>query len=94
MQTMSDHIWIYHERQQALLCGQHALNNLVQACNFSPESLAEIAHQLDEMELQYMSQNDEGGVHSKEYLARIAEVRLTAEVLQVSDSPVSFLLRP
>ena len=73
---MSEHIWIYHERQQALLCGQHALNNLVQACNFSPESLAEIAHQLDEMELQFMSQNNEGGIHSKEYLARVAEVRL------------------
>lgn len=57
---MSEHIWIYHERQQALLCGQHALNNLVQACNFSPELLAEIAHQLDEMELQFMSQNNEG----------------------------------
>ena len=74
--NMSEHIWIYHERQQALLCGQHALNNLVQACNFSPESLAEIAHQLDEMELQFMSQNNEGGIHSKEYLARVAEVRL------------------
>ena len=73
---MSEHIWIYHERQQALLCGQHALNNLVQACNFSPESLAEIAHQLDELELQFMSQNNEGGIHSKEYLARVAEVRL------------------
>ena len=35
--------WIYHERQEAMLCGQHALNNLVQACVFSPESLAELA---------------------------------------------------
>ena len=54
--------WIYHERQQALLCGQHALNNLVQAFVFSPDSLAEIAHQLDQMELAYMAQNDEGGI--------------------------------
>lgn len=54
--------WIYHERQEALLCGQHALNNLVQACVFSPGSLAEIAHQLDEMELTYMAQNNEGGI--------------------------------
>jgi ataxin-3 len=38
--------WIYHERQQALLCGQHALNNLLQIQSFSPDSLAEIAHQL------------------------------------------------
>lgn len=35
--------WIYHERQEAMLCGQHALNNLVQACEFSPESLANLA---------------------------------------------------
>jgi len=35
--------WIYHERQEAALCGQHALNNLVQECAFSPNSLANIA---------------------------------------------------
>eukprot|EP00542_Grammatophora_oceanica_P017492 CAMPEP_0194030818 /NCGR_PEP_ID=MMETSP0009_2-20130614/4160_1 /TAXON_ID=210454 /ORGANISM="Grammatophora oceanica, Strain CCMP 410" /LENGTH=74 /DNA_ID=CAMNT_0038670825 /DNA_START=18 /DNA_END=238 /DNA_ORIENTATION=- len=69
---MSD-IWIYHERQEALLCGQHALNNLVQAAVFSPDSLALIAHQLDEMELTYMAQNDEGGVNSKDYIKRVQE---------------------
>jgi hypothetical protein len=53
--------WIYHEKQQALLCGQHALNNLVQANAFSAGQLAEIAYQLDQMELDYMAQNDEGG---------------------------------
>jgi ataxin-3 len=57
---MSD--WIYHERQEAALCGQHALNNLVQASVFSPGSLADIAHDLDQMELTFMSQNNEGGV--------------------------------
>jgi len=65
--------WIYHERQDALLCGQHALNNLVQSQAFFPESLAEIAQQLDNMELTYMSKNIEGGIHSKDYLNRIAE---------------------
>ena len=35
--------WIYHERQEAMLCGQHALNNLVQESRFSAGSLAEIA---------------------------------------------------
>jgi Josephin len=35
--------WIYHERQDAMLCGQHALNNLVQECKFTAISLAEIA---------------------------------------------------
>ena len=54
--------WIYHERQEALLCGQHALNNLVQGNAFQPGLLAEIAHQLDQMELNFMAQNNEGGV--------------------------------
>jgi ataxin-3 len=54
--------WIYHERQEALLCGQHALNNLVQASEYSPGSLSEIALQLDQMELTFMAENNEGGV--------------------------------
>eukprot|EP00580_Thalassiosira_gravida_P001570 CAMPEP_0201610588 /NCGR_PEP_ID=MMETSP0492-20130828/17247_1 /ASSEMBLY_ACC=CAM_ASM_000837 /TAXON_ID=420259 /ORGANISM="Thalassiosira gravida, Strain GMp14c1" /LENGTH=351 /DNA_ID=CAMNT_0048076455 /DNA_START=68 /DNA_END=1123 /DNA_ORIENTATION=+ len=65
--------WVYHERQDALLCGQHALNNLVQQNAFSPGSLADIAGQLDQMELNFMAQNDEGGTSSKDYLKRIAE---------------------
>ena len=65
--------WIYHERQEALLCGQHALNNLVQACVFSPDNLSEIAHQLDATELHYMAQNNEGGIRSKEYIQRLNE---------------------
>ena len=65
--------WVYHERQEALLCGQHALNNLVQQNIFSPGSLCEIAKQLDEMELVYMAQNNEGGTKSKDYLKRQAE---------------------
>ena len=38
-----DSIWIYHERQEALLCGQHALNNLAQRPVFSPYQLSQIA---------------------------------------------------
>ena len=45
----------------ALLCGQHALNNLVQANVFSPEKLVQIAHRLDQLELDVMAQNNEGG---------------------------------
>ena len=71
--TMAKQYWVYHERQEALLCGQHALNNLVQQNAFSAGSLAEIASQLDAMELNYMAQNDEGGVSSKDYLKRMAE---------------------
>lgn len=68
-----DQYWIYHERQQALLCGQHALNNLVQQNCWSPQSLAEIAQQLDAVELNYFASNCEGGVRSKDYLRRLQE---------------------
>ena len=68
-----DQYWIYHERQQALLCGQHALNNLVQQNCFSPQSLSEIAQQLDAVELNYFASNCEGGVRSKDYLQRLQE---------------------
>lgn len=49
--TMSE-FWIYHERQQAQLCGQHALNNLVQGSVFSANDLADIALQLGEQQHQ------------------------------------------
>ncbi|KAG7355876.1 Josephin domain protein [Nitzschia inconspicua] len=73
MDDSEEEYWIYHERQQAMLCGQHSLNNLVQANTFSPDQLAEIAMQLDQMELNVMAQNNEGGVRSKDYLNRLAE---------------------
>lgn len=48
-------VWIYHEQQDSLLCGQHALNNLIQQENFfHPGQLAEIAHQLDAEERQFL----------------------------------------
>ena len=65
--------FIYHERQEALLCGQHALNNLVQTQTFTPVALAEIAHQLDQIELNYMSAGNTNGIQSKDYIQRIAE---------------------
>ncbi len=73
MAAAADHYWIYHERQEALLCGQHALNNLVQRHVFSAGSLAEIAEQLDQMELNFMAQNNEGGTESKDFMKRVAE---------------------
>ncbi|GAA5967727.1 hypothetical protein JCM11641_005746 [Rhodosporidiobolus odoratus] len=43
---------IYHEKQEpgSMLCGQHALNNLLQSSLFTPQDLADIARQLDAME--------------------------------------------
>jgi Ataxin-3 len=66
-------IWIYHERQEALLCGQHALNNLVQSDSFSAMELATIAQQLDALELQFMADNNEGGMNSPDYRRRFLE---------------------
>ena len=72
--------WIYHERQEAMLCGQHALNNLVQRNVFQPGRLAEIAHQLDHMELNFMAQNNEGGVR---YVFTCLKYSLTSETCLV-----------
>ncbi len=42
---------IYHEKQESNLCGQHALNNVLQIPGaFTPVSLSEIANKLDEQE--------------------------------------------
>ena len=69
-----DHVWIYHERQQASLCGQHALNNLSQSSTaFNAVSLATIAQQLDAIELRFMADNNEGGIMSPDYQRRLAE---------------------
>ena len=59
--------WIYHERQQAALCGQHALNNLLQRSVFSPNQLAQIAQQLDREELAMYRRG------SPEYYQRLQE---------------------
>lgn len=65
----SDDIWVYHERQQAALCGQHALNNLVQSPVFTAHQLSTIAHQLDELELAKFRDSDD----PMDYHRRLAE---------------------
>jgi Ataxin-3 len=42
--------FVYHEVQESALCGQHALNNLVQGRAFTEMDLAEIAQGLDMQE--------------------------------------------
>ena len=70
----SSKCWIYHERQEkTLLCGQHALNNLIQSSNFNPAQLSEIALELDDMQRTIMATNNEGGVNSKDYIKFMAE---------------------
>ena len=48
----SSNNWIYHERQEARLCGQHALNNLAQRREFTADQLASFAQHLDHLERQ------------------------------------------
>ena len=40
---------VYHERQEAALCGMHCLNNLIQAPNFDVDQLMQIAQGLDSL---------------------------------------------
>ena len=62
--------FVYHERQQNALCGQHALNNLLQGSYFTAADLSEIALELDEMERQMML---EMGSETPEALKFLAE---------------------
>ena len=63
-----DNVWVYHERQQALLCGLHALNNLCQAETFNREGLERIALRLEQQELSML-----GDGAAAEYQRRLKE---------------------
>lgn len=68
-----DDVWIYHERQESKLCGQHALNNLVQMPVFTVGMLTDIAHELDDAEMAKYAEDPDGGINSKDYLKRLQE---------------------
>lgn len=48
------HNYVYHEKQESSLCGQHALNALLIGPYFTPFDLAEIAAELDAKERELM----------------------------------------
>jgi Ataxin-3 len=50
--------YIYHERQESALCGQHCLNNLLQGPYFDPVSLGMIANELDRKERQLFKSSE------------------------------------
>jgi len=61
---------LYHEKQQASLCGRHALNNLVQGPVFDEFALAQIAQELDESETALMMADGHGdSVETLRFLA-------------------------
>ena len=43
----AEDVWVYHERQESALCGQHCLNNLLQNAYFTAPDLSDIALELD-----------------------------------------------
>lgn len=61
---------LYHEKQEAGLCGVHCLNSLLQAPLFSEIDLATIARQLDAKERQLMA---EAGTDTNDFLKYMAE---------------------
>jgi len=61
---------LYHEKQDAALCGVHALNNLLQGPLFSEIDLMHIAHDLDASEKAMMM---EMGTDSADFLKFMAE---------------------
>lgn len=69
--------YVYHERQEAALCGVHCLNTLLQGAYFGPTDLGEIARNFDENEQQLMLEMGE----TNDFLKYMAE-----ESGNVSDS--------
>ena len=62
--------YIFHEVQDSMLCGQHALNNLLQESCFTPVDLAEIAQDLDAQEMKFMT---EGGSITSDTMKFLSE---------------------
>lgn len=61
--------YIYHEKQQSALCGQHCLNNLIQGPLFTTMGLATIAQELDARERQLMLEMGTETADAIKYLA-------------------------
>jgi len=61
---------VYHEKQDAGLCGVHCLNNLLQGLFYSAIDLMHIALALDEKEKLLMAQ---GGMETSDFIKFVAE---------------------
>jgi len=61
---------LYHEKQDAGLCGVHALNNLLQGPYFSEVDLMQIAQRLDAQEKSLMA---EQGMETTDFIKFVAE---------------------
>jgi len=61
---------VYHEKQEASLCGVHCLNSLLQGPYFTEIDLAQIAHEFDKKEKEVMA---EMGTETTDFLKFMAE---------------------
>lgn len=68
--SQSSDVYIFHEVQDSMLCGQHALNNLLQESLFTPVDLGDIAQGLDAQERRFMM---EGGTMTPDALKFLSE---------------------
>jgi ataxin-3 len=57
--------YIFHETQDGLLCAQHCLNSLLQGDYYSAVDLANIAHELDRLEHNYLNENGAGAANNQ-----------------------------
>ncbi len=76
------HTYIYHEKQESSLCGQHALNALLIGHYYSPVDLAEFAHQLDAQERELMLA---AGADTDDAIKFLAEVHVSVKPCAVSN---------
>ncbi|KAI8474043.1 MAG: Josephin-domain-containing protein [Monoraphidium minutum] len=77
-------MWLYHEKQEAALCGVHCINTLLQGHYFSELDLAEIARELDRLEREVMGgagladgehgNLDDSGMFSSQVLSKALEL--------------------
>ncbi|GAM19694.1 hypothetical protein SAMD00019534_028690 [Acytostelium subglobosum LB1] len=63
-------VYVYFEKQLASLCGVHCLNSLLQGSYFTAVDLANVAHQLDQEEMDVMSQ---AGMDTSDFIKFAAE---------------------
>lgn len=63
----SETTFIYHERQDSLLCGQHCINNLLQGPYFNAVDLSDIAIELDSFENSLIESYDNNNNNTQYY---------------------------
>ncbi len=87
--------WIYHEKQESKLCGQHCLNNLMQGIYFTIGALADFASEIDKVEKNlgsksgYKSENiDETGNFNIEVLKMALKNKHNIDLFNINNKEI------